>query len=124
MPSGWGEEFDKEGGIIRIVQPLNPRVMGINIWYDSDEEVTNAREKEGLKIIICNKGNNTKVASQEAPQITNRKQITKKFPPSVNHVTRSGRVYQPPKKEKEVSKRKEMSSDAAPTKEEDDLVLK
>ena len=31
VPSGWGEEVDKEGGIIRIVQPLNPRVMGINI---------------------------------------------------------------------------------------------
>ena len=28
MPSRWGEEFDKEDGIIRIVQPPNLQVMG------------------------------------------------------------------------------------------------
>ena len=67
---------------------------------------------------------NTKVASQETLQISNRKKITKKLPSSVNHVTQSGRVYQPLEKERDVSKGKEMSSDTAPTKEEDDLVLK
>ena len=73
MPSRWGEEFDEEDGTISIVQPPNPRVMKIDIWYDSDEEVTDAQEQEGSKIIIWNKGNNAKVASQEAPQISNRK---------------------------------------------------
>ena len=39
VPLGWGEEFDKEDDeAIRIVQPLNLQVMGIDIWYDFDEE--------------------------------------------------------------------------------------
>ena len=67
MPSRWENEFDKEDEMIRIVQPLNPRVMGIDIWYDSDEEVIDAQEQEGSKIIIWNKENNAKVASQKAP---------------------------------------------------------
>ena len=63
VPSRWGEEFDEEDGIISIVQPPNPRVMKIDIWYDSDEEVIDAQEQEGSKIIVWNKKNNTKVAS-------------------------------------------------------------
>ena len=40
VPSGWGEEFDEENRMIRIVQPLNPRVMRIYMWYDSNKEAT------------------------------------------------------------------------------------
>ena len=47
--------------------------MGIDIWYDSDEKITDAQEQEGSEIIVWNKGNNIKVASQEAPYISNRK---------------------------------------------------
>ena len=31
VPSGWGEEFDQED------QPPTLQVMGIDIWYDSDD---------------------------------------------------------------------------------------
>ena len=74
--------------------------MRIDIWYHSDDP----------EIIVWDKDNSSKTASQKTP--------------SVNHVTHSGRVYQPPKKEKDVSKGKELSSDTTPAKEEDDLVLK
>ena len=57
MPSRRGNEFDKEDEIITVLLLDWPRVMGINIWYDSDEEL------------------------------------------SINHVTRSGRVYQPTEKD-------------------------
>ena len=45
MPSGWGEEFDEEDGIIRIFQPPNLQFMGVDIWYNSDEEA-----KESTKV--------------------------------------------------------------------------
>ena len=38
VPSRWGAEFDEEDRIITILLLCIPRVMGINIWYDSDEE--------------------------------------------------------------------------------------
>ena len=38
MPSGWGDEFDKEDKIITVPLLDAPCVMGINIWYDYDEE--------------------------------------------------------------------------------------
>ena len=44
VPSGWGEEFNKEDGTISNVQHQHPRVMEIDIWYDSDEEVIDAQE--------------------------------------------------------------------------------
>ena len=95
--------------------------MGIDIWYDSNEkskESTNVQEHDDSEIIVYS----AKAASQKTPQLNCRKQIAKKPPPSVNHVTLSERVYQPPKKEKDISKGKEMSNDIA--KEEDYVVLK
>ena len=68
--------------------------------------------------------NNSKVASQEKPQISNRKETTKKSPTSVNHMTHNGRVYHHFEKERDVSKGKGLSNNVVPTKEEDDLVLK
>ena len=58
MPSGWGEEFDEEDGIIRIDQPSTFQVMGIDIWYDSDDP----------EIIVWNKESSSKIASQETSQ--------------------------------------------------------
>ena len=50
--------------------------------------------------------------------------MAKKPPPLVNHVTRSRMVYQPPEKEKDISKGKEILNDTVLAKEEDDTVLK
>ena len=60
------KEFDEEDGMIRVVQSPNLQVMGIDIWYDSDEEAkesTNVQEYDDSEIIIQNKGNNAKAAS-------------------------------------------------------------
>ena len=57
VPSRCGDGFDEEDRIVTTLQPLELAVMGINVWYDSDEE------------------------------------------PSVNHLTRSGRLYQPIEKD-------------------------
>ena len=57
IPSRCGDEFAKEDDVIIILMLDATCVMGINIWYDSDEK------------------------------------------PSVNYVTRSGRVYQPTEKD-------------------------
>ena len=51
VPSRCEGGFDEDDGIVTTLQPLEPAMMGINVWYDSDEK------------------------------------------PSVNHVTRSWRVY-------------------------------
>ena len=69
IPSGWGDEFTKEDEVITIPLSNTPCVMGINIWYDSDEEL------------------------------------------SVNHVIRSGRVYQ--LAEKDMVKGKEVAKEVA-----------
>ena len=97
--------------------------MGIDIWYDSDEEAkesTNVQEYEDSDIIVYN----VKAASQEIPQLNSKKQITKMPPPLVNLVTHSGRLYQSPDKEKDISKGKEMPNDTISAKEEDDIVRK
>ena len=82
MPSGWADEFDKEDELITVPLLNRPCVMGITIWYDSDEE------------------------------------------PLVNHVTKSGKVYQPA--EKNMVKGKEVAiKESEPTAQvEEDLVLK
>ena len=101
--------------------------MGIDIWYDFNEEAkesTNVQEYNDSEIIIWNKGDNAKIASQETPQLNSKNQIAKKPPPSVNHVTRSGRVYQPFEKEKDICKGKEMLNNTVLAKEEDDTILK
>ena len=66
--------------------------MGIDIWYDSDEEAkesTNVQEYNDSVIIVYN----AKVANQETPQLNSKKHIAKKPPLLVNYVTHSGRVY-------------------------------
>ena len=69
VPSRWGDEFDKEDEIITVPLLDAPCVIGINIWYDSDEE------------------------------------------PSVNHVTKSRRVYHPT--EKDTIKGKKIAKEVA-----------
>ena len=71
-----GEEFDREDGMTRIVQSPNLQVMGIDIWYDSDEEAKesmNIQEHDDFEIIVWNKGNNTKAASQETSHLNSKK---------------------------------------------------
>ena len=73
MPIGQGEEFNEEDRIIKIVQLLNPRVMGIDVWYDSDDEARkkiNVQEHDNSEIIIQNEGNSAKAVSQETPQLS------------------------------------------------------
>ena len=67
VPSGWGDKFGEEDGTITTLQLLEPVVLGINMWYDSNEK------------------------------------------PSVNHVTKSGRVYQ--HTEKDMVKGKEVAKE-------------
>ena len=40
MPSRWKDEFDKEYWIVTTLQPPEPTVMEINLWYDFDEELS------------------------------------------------------------------------------------
>ena len=98
--------------------------MGIDIWYDSDEEAkestNNIQEHDDSEIIVYS----AKVASHETPELNSKKQIAKQPSSSVNHVTHSGRVYQPLEKEKDISKGKEILNDTVSAKEEDDIVLK
>ena len=56
----------------------------------------NAQEHDDSEIIVYS----VKAAGQRTLQLNSKKQIAKKPPPSINHVTHSGRVYQPPDKEK------------------------
>ena len=101
--------------------------MGVDIWYDFDEEVKESmdvQEHDDSEIIVWNKSNNAEAANQETSQLNSKKQIAKKPPPSVNHITHSRMVYQPLKKEKDISKGKEMLNDIVTAKEEDDMVLK
>ena len=85
MPSRCGDGFDEEDGIVTTLQPLELAIMGIKVWYDSDEET------------------------------------------SVNHVTRSGRVYQLIEKDmvkgKEVSKEVITKESESAIQVEDDSVL-
>ena len=74
VPSGWGEKFDEEDGMTKTDRPSTLQVMGIDIWYDSDDP----------EIIVWDKDNSSKTASQE---------ISQKGAPSINHVTCNGRVY-------------------------------
>ena len=51
--------------------------MGIDIWYDSDEEAKgsmNVQEHDDSKIIVWNKGNNVKAATQEKSQLNSEMQ--------------------------------------------------
>ena len=38
VPFGWVDEFGEENEVITIPLLVMPCVMGINIWYDFDEE--------------------------------------------------------------------------------------
>ena len=86
MPSRCGDGFDEEDGIVTTLQPLELAMMGINVWYDSDEETL------------------------------------------VNHVNKSGRVYQPIEKDmvkgKEVAKEVTTKESESAIQVEEDSVLK
>ena len=93
-----GENFDEKDGIVMVQLQNLPQVIGMDIWYDL--------EKEDLKI----KENAIDKKINKVP---------------VNHITRSGKIYQSGKRE--LSKWKEVAKallESAKEVEDADAILK